>query len=92
MTPEQKDSYAPLCPDAVFEVRSKSDALDDLRKKMQGYLDNGAKLAVLVDPYDRFVEVYRPMRQPKIHANDSAIELDPELPGFILDTSGIFTG
>jgi Uma2 family endonuclease len=35
----------------VFEVRSKSDTQQDLRTKMRAYLANGARAAVLIDPY-----------------------------------------
>jgi len=50
LTPAQREGFAPLCPDAVFEIRSRSDSLSDLREKMRVYLANGARLAVLIDP------------------------------------------
>ncbi len=33
LTPEQRDDFARLCPDAVFEVASKRDTMRDLRAK-----------------------------------------------------------
>lgn len=81
-----QEAYPPLCPDAVFEVRSKSDALDYVRAKMHAYIENGARLGVLIDPYDRFVEVYRPNRAPE-HSAAPQVALDSELPGFTLDAT-----
>ncbi len=56
----------PLCPDAVFEVRSWTDELADLRAKMRSYLANGARLAVIIDPERRTVKINAPDRDPQI--------------------------
>jgi len=50
LTPEQKNGYPPLCPDFIIEVRSQSDRRSVVEAKMQTWLDNGAKLAWLMDP------------------------------------------
>ena len=47
LTPQDRRGFAPLCPDVVFEVRSESDALQDLRKKMLSYIANGTQLGRL---------------------------------------------
>jgi Uma2 family endonuclease len=38
LTPEQRKSFVPLCPDFVIELRSESDNLAPLRAKMQEYI------------------------------------------------------
>ena len=86
----ERRGFPPLCPDAAFEVRSESDGLADLRAKMRDYLRHGARLAVLVDPEARAVEVYRPGQAPERHQGDAAITLEPELPGFSLDPRPVF--
>jgi hypothetical protein len=58
--PEEREGFGSFCPDAVFEVRSSSPTLQELRQKMQSYLRNGAVVGVLIDPYAGTVEVYRP--------------------------------
>jgi Uma2 family endonuclease len=88
---EQREEFAPLCPDVVFEVRSKPDRLHDLREKMLAYIANGAHVAVLIDPYERTVEVFRPNRETVIHQSPSPIAFDPELGGFVLELDPIFT-
>jgi Uma2 family endonuclease len=60
LTLEQQEGYPPLCPDFIVEVRSKSDSRGTVEAKMQSWMDNGAKLAWLVDPIAKNVTVYRP--------------------------------
>lgn len=87
---EAREGFPPLCPDAVFEVRSASNTLGELREKMQAYLANGARLAVLIDPDGHGVEVYRPGCAPELERGVLSTSLDPELPGFLLDLGPIF--
>jgi Uma2 family endonuclease len=87
---EQRRKFAPLCPDAVFEIRSENQLPAELREKMHAYLGNGAQIAVLIDPYEHSVEVYRPGRDPEINTNPRTVTLDPELTEFILDLEPIF--
>jgi Uma2 family endonuclease len=46
---EQRTKFAPISPDFVVELRSKSDTLKDLQDKMQQYIDNGVRLGWLID-------------------------------------------
>ena len=59
LTPEQKQKFPPICPDFVIELRSESDSLSELRKKMIDYQNNGVSLAWLIDPQTLLVEIYR---------------------------------
>jgi len=88
--PEQRRTFAPICPDAVFEITSPSDRLADLREKMSAYMKNGAHLGVLIDPGRRTVELYRHGQEPRVMAEPGIVALDPELPGFVLDLEPIF--
>ena len=84
LTRGEHSGFAPLCPDAVFEIASESDSALELRRKMAAYLDNGVHLGVLILPQSRTVELYRPggiMSQPTF---PHEVALDPELPGFVL--------
>jgi Uma2 family endonuclease len=49
LTPEQKGTFATICPDFVVELRSSSDSLKSLQAKMREYIDNGALLGWLID-------------------------------------------
>lgn len=86
---EEQESFAPLCPDAVFEVRSKSDTYEELRAKMQAYIANGAMLAILIDPYDRFVELWRANGRVRF-ATELRIALGSPLNGFVLEAEPLY--
>lgn len=90
LTREQRKGYLPLAPDAAFEVRSESDRMADLRAKMATYLANGTRVAVLVDPEEQTVEVYRPGQAPEHHSRPRRVAIDPELAGFALDLAPVF--
>jgi len=87
---EEQEGFVPLCPDAVFEIRSSSQTPQELREKMRAYLRNGAQVGVFIDPYTRTVEVYRPVGEPERHENPERLTLDPELPGFVLELGPVF--
>jgi len=84
LTEKQKASFAPICPDFVIELRSASDTISSLKKKMAEYLANGTTLGWLIDRQNRQVYLYRPDREPEILDDPKTVSGDPELPGFEL--------
>jgi Uma2 family endonuclease len=90
LSKDQRQKFAPLCPDAVFEIQSENQSTAELREKMHLYLTNGAQVAVLINPDGRTVEVYRSGRSPEIRKDPETVALDPELPGLMLDLEPIF--
>jgi Uma2 family endonuclease len=81
--------FPPVCPDFVIELRSESDALQELQDKMSDWIANGAQLGWLIDPYERRVLVYRPNHPPEVVAGD-IIAGDSPVQGFILDLTRIW--
>ena len=90
LTSEQQEGFIPLCPDFVVELRSKSDALKDLRSKMEEYRSNGAKLGWLIDPKNKRVEIYRPGQVVEILENPSRLSAEKVLLGFSLSLEGVW--
>ncbi len=90
LSEEQKASFAPICPDFVIELRSKSDTLSGLQDKMQEYIDNGASLGLLIDRKNRKVYIYRPDQEPEILDNPETVSGDPVVPGFALRMAKIW--
>jgi Uma2 family endonuclease len=84
LSKEQREGFAPLCPDFVVELRSPTDRLPDLKEKMQEYIDNGARLGWLIDPLEKRVSVYRPGRPVEVLDDPPTVSGDPVLPGFVL--------
>lgn len=85
LTDKQKEGFAPFCPDFVVELSSPTDHLTQLRDKMLEYMENGALLGWLIDPFKRQVYVYRPNEEPIILDNPEIVSGDPLLPGFNLN-------
>ena len=90
LTLEQQDKYPPICPDFVIELVSPSDSVEELRQKMQEYLDNGAVLGWLIDPKTRRVEVYRTGRNKEILESPATLSGEDVLPGFVLNLQPIY--
>jgi Uma2 family endonuclease len=90
LSDDQKNDFAPICPDFVVELRSKSDRLRPLKEKMEEYIENGAKLGWLIDPLERRVHIYRPDAQVEVLDNPSEVAGGALLKGFTLKLEGIF--
>jgi Uma2 family endonuclease len=85
LTQKEQDSFPPLCPDFVIELRSKTDSLKPLQAKMQEYQDNGCRLGWLMNYQDRQVEIYRPQREKEVLQSPQTLSGEEVLPGFVLD-------
>ena len=91
LTKQRKSKFAQICPDFVIELRSGSDRLSTLQKKMLRYLDNGVRLGWLLDPRLRRAEIYRAGRDVEVSTNPLSLSGEDVLPGFVLDLTDIFT-
>jgi Uma2 family endonuclease len=90
LTKEQRDeSFSPICPDFVVELRSHTDRVKKLRKKMREYIAQGARLGWLLDPIRGAAEIYRPGRRVQRLSKPATLSGEDVLPGFVLDLKGI---
>jgi Uma2 family endonuclease len=87
---DQREGFPRVCPRAVFELMSASDSRPQLIAKMDDYIANGARIAVLIDPRPRTVEIHRPGKRLETLVDPVTVALDPELPGFELELAPIF--
>jgi Uma2 family endonuclease len=80
LSPEQRRSFPPLCPDLVIELASPSDegprGVTALRRKMEQYQANGARLGWLLLPQERAVEIWRGGQQEMAERLDNASRVD----------------
>jgi len=81
----KRKAFWHLCPDFVIEVRSDSDRLKTIRKKMVEYVEQGAQLGWLIDPENKTVEIYRPDAKTEIREGINKLEGEGPLAGFVLD-------
>jgi Uma2 family endonuclease len=90
LSKEEKEKFAPVCPEFIVEVRSKSDDLKYLLNKMDEYMNNGCQLGWLIDRFEEKVYVYASNQEVVRHESiDIELRGEPLFPGLILDLSAI---
>lgn len=90
ISPAERRGFSHLCPDFVIELRSVSDRLPPLRKKMEEYLENGTTLGFLIDPQKGRAHIYRPDRAIDTLERPAFLSAEPEMPGLIFDLTRIW--
>ena len=85
LTLEEQEKFAPVCPDFVIELRSRTDSLNQLQSKMQEYLNSGLKLGWLIDPQNQQLEIYRQNKAREIVLWPTTLSGENILPGLSLD-------
>ena len=82
--------FIPVVPDFVIELRSKTDALKDVRAKMEEYRRVGVRLGWLINPQQQQVEIYRiGGNLVEILEAPSTLSGEDVLPGFVLDLRSV---
>lgn len=91
LTEEERKHIAAIVPDFVLEVRSQTDSIGKLKRKMEDtWIANGVRLAWLIDPLREKAWVYR--ADGSVEAvKDFSVTLDGEdvLPGFRFNLSDL---
>lgn len=87
LSPEERKHIALIVPDFVIEMRSETDRLPRLKKKMtEGWMANGVRLAWLIDPIRERAWIYRAVGPAEeISGFDRVLSGEDILPGFELD-------
>ncbi len=70
-----RKKFAPIAPDFVIEIRSETDNLKELQAKMNEYIQNGVRLAWLMDRKNRITYIYR------LDGTQDSISFDETLSG-----------
>jgi Uma2 family endonuclease len=73
-----------LCPDFVVELLSISDSLSKAQQKMERWIENGASLGWLIDPYEKRVYVYEAGAETATESGNAIPGRGP-VEGFTLD-------
>lgn len=73
------DEFLKAVPDFIVEIRSASDRMPALKKKMnEVWMANGVRLAWLINPYDEQVWIYREKQEPELVTGFSGRTLSGE--------------
>lgn len=83
------DSFLPLAPDFVLELRSASDSVKTLQDKMKEYQENGVRLGWFLNAKDKQVEIYRIGQETEVLKSPLSLSGEDVLPGFVLELTGI---
>jgi len=96
LSPADRRSFAPLCPDLVVELASPSDegprGESALRQKMASYQANGARLGWLLLPHQQAVDVWPASGAPQRLEQIDVLEATPDFPGLQLQLAEIWAG
>ena len=85
LSKESLEGFWHLCPAFVIELKSESDRMPVLRRKMQEWIRNGAELGWLIDPAARSVEIYRPNSQTRLLTEIMSVSGEGPVEGFVLN-------
>jgi Uma2 family endonuclease len=86
----KRDGFLNGAPDFLIEVRSEDVSTEELHRRMQLWIANGAQLAWMVDPYGETITIYRPGALPEILQTPDFIEAGAPVAGFRLTTSRLW--
>jgi Uma2 family endonuclease len=90
LTPEQRRHFGYFVPAFIIELRSATDSLDALKRKMTDtWLANGMQLGWLIDPDKRNVWVYEAGREPRVEAGLHVVGSGP-VEGFALSLAEVW--
>jgi len=87
---DRRDHFLRIVPEFVIEVRSQSEKLRDIEKKMEAWMANGVEVGWLVDPFAREVHIYEAgAAAPRIETGTHAAGSGP-IEGFVLDLAEVW--
>ena len=87
---ERSERFTRIAPNFVIELRSKSDRLPILQKKIKEYIENGVRLGWLIDPYKKRVHIYCGDKTVEVLENPKSVSGEDVLRGFELDLTEIW--
>jgi Uma2 family endonuclease len=86
LTKAEKNSFAPVCPEFVVEIRSATDSLKKIKAKMEEWIENGVQLGWLLDPANEKAWIYRADGSIEIvHSFDKTLSGENVLVDFTFD-------
>ena len=86
LSPDDRRGFARICPDFVVELLSPTDRLTDTMRKMEHWLEAGAKLGWLIAPTTESVYIFEPGQPVRpVVGFDLELAAGPVLPGFALE-------
>lgn len=82
--------FGELVPDLVVEIKSQSDRIKPLEKKIKNFIELGAQVGILIDPDEETVTVYRQEGEPIVLGNEDILTVAELFPGWELPISELW--
>jgi Uma2 family endonuclease len=76
--------FGELVPDLVVEIKSQSDRIKPLEKKIKNFIELGAQVGILIDPDEETVTVYRQECERVVLGNPDILTVPELFPGWEL--------
>jgi Uma2 family endonuclease len=94
LTNEERKKFPPLCPDFIIELRSPTDSVTALKKKInEDWMAAGCQLAWLIDPDAETVYIFRADgSEEELHGFDAILSGEAILPGLTFQLSELRVG
>ncbi len=90
LSEDEKETFAPVCPDFVVEIHSQFDDLVYLQDKMNEFITNGTQLGWLIDRFNNKIHIYRADQSIVIHDTlDVTLSGENILPGFSINPAAL---
>jgi len=82
--------FGELAPDLVVEIKSQSDRIKPLEKKIKNFIELGAQVGILIDPDEETVTVNRQEGEPIMLGNEDILTVTELFPGWELPISELW--
>src|ERR1035438_7066112 len=79
---EEQERFPNVCPDFIIEIVSKSDSVKQQQEKMEEWLENGCRLAWLINPATRTTIIFRANLKHSAMTFNQTRRGEDVLPGF----------
>jgi len=83
-------SFAQLAPDLMVEVKSPTDSVEELEKKISNFLQQGTQVGILVNPENCTVKVFRETEKV-VFQNGDMLTLPDLFPGWSVAVSELWS-
>jgi Uma2 family endonuclease len=78
-------------PDIAVEILSPGQGRATYEQRCRWYVEHGVQIALLVNPRNETVQIFRRGQQPSLLRGDDSVSLDPVLPGLRLAVRDLFS-
>ncbi len=84
-------SFAELAPDLMVEVKSPSDSIEDLKRKIANFLQQGTQVGILINPEDRTVRIFQPGEETLTLRDGDTLTIPELFPGWSVAVSDLWS-